>query len=97
MKPRHQSFPKTARRVVTRDESGAADVEVPTFEAAPEPIEQASIPLKNVELRRDSRGQFLIFKTNRGDRFALNLDCQEEFGFEAKEVLLQWASEQPGA
>jgi hypothetical protein len=50
--------------------------------------------LKNIELKRTVHGDFLVFRTSGGEQFALNLDCQEEFGFEASNTLRKWASEQ---
>jgi hypothetical protein len=81
MKPRHQTTAAGSVMNVRREKPHFAE-------------KRENRPLQNVELRKSARGQFLVFKTRDGNTFHLNLDCQEEYGFEAKRVLQQWACEQ---
>ena len=64
-------------------------------EIAPEPSVPGTISeLRNIAPQETPQGQFLVFKTDDGSKFALNLDCQNEYGFEATMMLQKWIEEQ---
>ena len=97
MKPRHQPIAqqRSGRHARGLDRSSGIDFEIAPQTTATRTAKETSITdLKNIELQENAHGQFLVFKTSDGDTFAMNLDCQEEFGFEAKMMLQKWAEEQ---